>query len=56
MDSERDLIADKGDLLATKWMRNNYRRSSVLLLDQNMAAVEELQGTREEQRRTEEEQ
>ena len=37
-------------------MRNNYRRSSVLLLDQNIAAVEELQGTREEQRRTKEEQ
>ena len=34
MDSEWDLISKKGDLLVEKWMCNNYRRSSVLLLDQ----------------------
>ena len=33
-DSEWDLLSDKGDLLVSKWMSNNYRRSSVLLLDQ----------------------
>ena len=52
MDSEWDLISNKGDLLVSKWMCNNYRRSSVLLLDRNMTIVAELQGTREEQRRT----
>ena len=48
MDSEWDLISNKGDLLVEKWMCNNYRRSSALLLDQNMTIVAKLQGTCEE--------
>ena len=48
MDSEWDLLSNKGDLLVLKWMSNNYRRSSVLILDRNMAIVAELQRTREE--------
>ena len=48
MDSEWDLLSNKGDLLVLKWMSNNYRRSSVLILDRNMAIVAELQGTCEE--------
>ena len=48
MDSEWDLLSNKGDLLVLKWMSNNYRRSSVLILDRNMAIVAELQGTHEE--------
>ena len=48
MDSEWDFITNKGDLLVLKWMSNNYRRSSVLILDRNMAIVAELQGTCEE--------
>ena len=52
MDSEWDLLSNKGDLLVLKWMSNNYRRSSVLILDRNMVIVAELQRTYEEQRRT----
>ena len=48
MDSKWDVLSNKGDLLVLKWMSNNYRRSSVLILDRNMAIVAELQGTREE--------
>ena len=48
MDSKWDLLSNKGDLLVLKWMSNNYRRSSVLILHRNMAIVAELQGTREE--------
>ena len=49
MGSEWDLLSNKGDLLVLKWMSNNYRRSSVLILDRNMAIVAELRGTYEEQ-------
>ena len=34
MDLEWGLISNKGELLVEKWMCNNYRRSSILLLDQ----------------------
>ena len=47
-DSEWDLLSNKGDLPVSKWMSNNYRRSSVLILDRNMTIVAELQRTCEE--------
>ena len=56
MDSKWDLLSNKGDLLVLKWMSDNYHRSSVLILDRNMAIVAELQGTREELTKNSEEQ